>query len=200
MSEVTERDATQTAIMDATYHALCEHGYANLTMAKIASEFEKSKSLLYYHYENKDELLVAFLDYMLDRFSEDASIESSSDPETELRSFLDKLLPPELDDERRRFHVALFELRSEAPHDEAYRDHFAKVEVFMRERLADVIRTGVENGTFRDVDPEQTAAMFVSTIHGAMLHRVTGDGEASTEDVRAALDDYIETRLSAEER
>ena len=38
---------TQTAIMDATYRALCEHGYSNLTIDKIDAEFEKSKSLLY---------------------------------------------------------------------------------------------------------------------------------------------------------
>ncbi len=54
--------------MAATYRALCAHGYADLTMQRIADEAGKSKSLLHYHYGTKQELLVAFLDYLFDRF------------------------------------------------------------------------------------------------------------------------------------
>ena len=40
-------------IMEATYEALCKHGYAELSIEKIADEFDKGKSLIYYHYDDK---------------------------------------------------------------------------------------------------------------------------------------------------
>ncbi|PSP70021.1 TetR/AcrR family transcriptional regulator, partial [Halobacteriales archaeon QH_9_66_26] len=67
--DTASRDDTQAAIMDATYRALCEHGYADLTIQTIADEFDKSKSLLYYHYDTKDEILIGLLDYLLGQFT-----------------------------------------------------------------------------------------------------------------------------------
>jgi AcrR family transcriptional regulator len=57
---------TREAIMQATYRALRAHGYARLTIQRIGDEFPKSKSLLYHHYDGKDDLLLEFLSYMLD--------------------------------------------------------------------------------------------------------------------------------------
>ncbi|MEF8974259.1 MAG: helix-turn-helix domain-containing protein, partial [Haloarcula sp.] len=43
---------TADDIMDATYRALCTHGYADLTMQDIADESDKSKAALHYHYDS----------------------------------------------------------------------------------------------------------------------------------------------------
>jgi len=56
--------------MEATYRALCAHGYADLTTQDIADESETSKASLHYHYDTKEELLLSFLDYLYDRFVE----------------------------------------------------------------------------------------------------------------------------------
>ena len=40
--------------MEATYRALCEHSYANLTTEKIAAETDLSKAALHYHYGIKE--------------------------------------------------------------------------------------------------------------------------------------------------
>lgn len=63
-----ELEPAKRRIMEATYRALQKHGYGNLTIQHIADEFENSKTLLYYHYDGKDELLVDFLDYVLTQF------------------------------------------------------------------------------------------------------------------------------------
>jgi len=41
-------ETPSTEILDATYRSLCTHGYANLTLVKIAAETETSKSLIYF--------------------------------------------------------------------------------------------------------------------------------------------------------
>jgi len=184
--------------MQATYHALCEHGYADLTIKHIGDEFEKSKSLLYYHYDSKDELLVDFLGFMLENFTSDVPVDASEDAHAHLQALLDHVLPPTLDDERYEFTSAMMELRAQASHDAGYREQFTRTDRFFRRRIADVVRDGVESGAFHDVDPEATAALLVTTINGSMLERVTTDDAADPiRATRRELDAYVEARLLA---
>ena len=189
-------DDTRTAIMKATYLALCEYGYADLTIKRIGDEFEKSKSLLYYHYDSKDELLVDFLGFVLENFKSDVPVEARDDPRAHLEALLDHVLPPTLDAERYEFTSAMMELRAQAPHDEGYREQFTRTDRFFRRRIADVVRDGVESGAFRDVDPEGAAALLVTTINGSMLERVTtDDAEDAVRATRRELDAYVDARL-----
>ncbi|PSQ42055.1 TetR family transcriptional regulator, partial [Halobacteriales archaeon QS_9_68_42] len=54
-------EETRERITNATYRALCDHGYAALTMQDIADECDCSKSLLHYHFDTKEDLLVELL-------------------------------------------------------------------------------------------------------------------------------------------
>lgn len=51
-------DDTQEEIMRATHLALCEYGYADLTIQRISEHFPKSESLIFHHYEDKASVLV----------------------------------------------------------------------------------------------------------------------------------------------
>ena len=190
-------DGTREAIMQATYLALCKHGYADLTVERIGQEFDKSPSLIYHHYEGKDELLVDFLEFMLERFEADVVLDDHEDAHSHLRALLDHVLPSSLDAERDEFTRAMTELRAQAAHDERYRDHFTRSNRFFHDRIATIIRTGVDQGVFRDVDPEQAAELLLTTINGAILQRVTTDEEAPVQAVRAELDEYVRSRLLA---
>ena len=184
--------------MAATDRTLRQHGYADLSIAKIADEAEMSKSALYYHYEDKDDLLVAFLDHVVDRFLDDVAAEEDTDPEATLRSFIDRLLPPSLDEEGYAFYVALFELRSQAPHNPAYRERFTETDRLLRETLAEHLERGIDQGRFRSVDPDATAQLLVAAIAGGMVERVTTDGEDPAPALRAGLDAYIGAHVLAE--
>ena len=70
-------EGTREEIMRATYLALCEHGYASLTIQRISDEFPKSKSLIYHHYDGKDDLLIDFLEFVLERFEKTVSFEDA---------------------------------------------------------------------------------------------------------------------------
>lgn len=184
--------------MKATYLALCKYGYADLTVQRIGEEFGKSKSLLYHHYDGKDELLVSFLEYMLEDFKTDMPEEDSDDAEGQLRRFLDHILPPTLNDERDGFTSAMIELRAQAPHDDAYREQFTHTDQFFRQQIADIIHDGVDQGVFREVDPERTAALLHTTLNGSMLQQVTtNDLNDVIQSTRDELDAYIDARLLA---
>lgn len=181
--------------MDATYRALCRHGYASLTIQAIADEFEKSKSLLYYHYDTKDELLLALLEYLLDQLSVEDMTDVESDPETQLHSLIDSLLPESVDEDHREFQTALLELRSQAPVDEAYREQFTRADQLLRDTVAGILKRGIDDGTFRDVDVEESSELLVSVINGARLQRATTDSEDTVTKIHEGVEKHIRSQL-----
>ncbi|GAA0449245.1 TetR/AcrR family transcriptional regulator [Halococcus dombrowskii] len=188
----SEPTDTREEIMEATYRALCEHGYANLTMQAIADEFEKTKAVLHYHYDTKDELLAAFLEHLLDRFTSRLDVDSD-DPNARLDALVDELLLG-LDDESgedREFHTALLELRAQAPHNAAFREQLAANYDLLLDMLTTIIDDGIEQGVFHDVDAERLAALIMATMLGGRVHQITLDREAIALDVREVLEDEI---------
>jgi AcrR family transcriptional regulator len=181
--------------MQATYDALCKHGYAGLTIQRIGDEFPKSKSLIYQHYDGKDELLVAFLGFMIEHFENEVPIDASDNASDQLQAHLDHLLAPSFDEERSEFMSAMTELRGQASHNEAYRERFTKTDQIFHTHLTDVLRTGIEQGEFRSVDPDQTAELLLSVINGAMSRQMTTDESPDLQAVQAELDTYIRSRL-----
>lgn len=189
---------TREAIMQATYRALREHGYAGLTIQRIGDEFSKSKSLLYHHYEGKDGLLLDFLSFMLERFEGTMPDREYDDAREHLETMVEHALPADLDPEHAEFRAAMVELRAQAATNEAYREHFTRNDRFFRERFAAVVRRGIEEGTFREVDPDRVAATLLATVHGAMQEEATTDA-AKTAAVREELRTYLRSRLLTED-
>ncbi|PSP72907.1 TetR/AcrR family transcriptional regulator [Halobacteriales archaeon QS_3_64_16] len=186
---------TQTAIMEATYRALCEHGYADLTIDTINAEFEKSKSLLYYHYDDKDEILLNLLGYLLDQFTVEEAVDLDDDPDIQLRTFVEWLLPWTIDDNERELQIALLELRSQALSDEAYSEQFTRADALLKGTIVDLIEEGIEEEIFRAVNADRAAEHVLSTINGAMVRRHTAEDESAVRTTRKGLEEYIESYL-----
>ncbi len=115
---------TQEAIMQATYRALCKDGYANLTVQAIADEFDKTKGVIHYHYDTKEALLVAFLEYLLEAFEQNIAVDDQADPDERLLTLIETLLfgPPERGEfDHWELMTALLEVRTEAPYNQEFR-------------------------------------------------------------------------------
>jgi AcrR family transcriptional regulator len=194
-ADTRDGDETRVALMEATYEALSKHGYADLTIERIGEAFGKSPSLIYHHYDSKDALLVDFLEFMLDRFESDVALDDGDRADAQLQALLDHALADPIDDDRYAMTSAITELRAQAPHDETYREHFTRSDRFFHDRITGIIERGIDQGVFREVDPDRTAEMLLVAINGAMTERVTTTKEATTRSVREELDAYIRVRL-----
>lgn len=182
-------------ILAATYRALSEHGYADLTIQRIGEEFDKSVGLLYYHYDTKDELVLATLEFLLAEFEARFTDLEVDEPREHLETLLDRLFGAEED----RTHLeTLIELRARVTHDEAYRDHFARSDRVFEEYLADVLAAGVESGDFRECDPEAVATTLVVFVNGLLLRQVTDEGTDALDRARAELEAYLAARVYAD--
>jgi AcrR family transcriptional regulator len=194
---------TREELMGATYQALCIHGYAALTIQRISDHFPKSKSLLYHHYDSKDELLVDFLSFILDHFEMTLSRDADETVEQQLATLLDHVLPTDPDTERIQFMCAMIELRAQAATDSEYQAQFTRSTQFFHDQFVEIIDRGIADGTFDQVDTDQVASLLVTTIEGAMLQQTTTGPEQSRETlstVRSELDVYIEKRLMTADR
>lgn len=195
--ETDERVGTDSGdeIMEATYRALCRHGYANLTMQDIADELGKSKSLLHYHYDTKRDLLREFLEYIVDRFAADVRATEADDPVGRLDELLDWFVFGADDAETHDFHLALLELRSQVPHDEAYREQFLRSDEAVRGAIAQIVEDGIAAGVFRVVDPDETAALIFAALDGARMRQIALDDDSYTGIVRDALREHVVENL-----
>jgi len=187
-------------IMRATYGALCDHGYADLTMRDIAEESELSKAALHYHYESKRGLMLAFLDYLYDGFTDRVGgADPDARPDEQLRTFLSAVLHPPGEDETRDFRTALLEIKAQAPYDEAFRERLAAFDEHVADTVVELVRLGIEDGTYRaDADPQEVAEFVLVVVNGAQSRHVVA-GE-SVDVALAALESYLDAHLREVER
>jgi len=187
-----DMDPGKRDIMEATHSAVKKHGYSDLTIQHIADEFGRSKALIYYHYDGRDDLLVDFLEYILGGFIATLPEEGAA-PREELDDLIELLLPTTVNEEPYRLMLAMFELRMNAPHDEAVREQYLEVEEELRTVLEDILRRGIEANEFDDVDVEMEAETLLSLLVGTRARRLTVyDPEESIESLKDAIDAHID--------
>jgi AcrR family transcriptional regulator len=192
-------DDVAADIMRATYRALCEHGFAELTMQDIADEWGKSKAALHYHYDSKHHLLLAFLDHLYERYVDRLDDPDGETPADRLRTLLDAVLrPPEPDDHpHEAFGTAMLELKAQAPYDEAVRERMQSFDAFLFETVREHVEAGIDAGQFRAVDPADTARFIVTAVDGARTKEVAIGQELAV--TRRMLRTYVDTHLSLAE-
>lgn len=195
------RARTYEQIMEATSRALRKHGYAGITIQRIADETELSKATFYNYFDGKDDLLLSFASWTLEAFNRDFEVEGTGDPVDDLYAFLGLIVtdtrrsdsPPDEVPELGNW----LELRTQAVHDEAYSERFTATTDRYVANLAEIIERGVDEGTFADVDPEDTAWFLLTIIDGMIVETVT-----RTDDQRArlweSLDAYIQSTVLAD--
>lgn len=185
--------------MRAAYEALCEHGYTELTAQDIADRTDKSKSLLFYHYDSKEDLLADFLEFLFERFDDRVAETRDLPPVERLATFVDWFLYGPGENDRQSFHVAMLELRTQGPYNDRFREKLRKSDDQLREILEEILRDGLEAGEFRDHDPETTAAVLIAAFDGARIRQLTIGRDAYLEEVREGTATWVFDDLLAED-
>jgi len=198
-SEATGGD-THDAIMGATYHALCKHGYANLTMQDIADEFDKSRSLLHYHYDTKEELMLAFVDNIVGWIGERLAESETEEPLERLSEAIDGFVIEPGEEERETFALALVELRVQAVHNEKFREKLATHYERNVEAIAEIVADGIEEGVFHDIDPYRTGEGIYTAFQGARTYQVTLGAEDASLRMRDAIAEFVVDDLLVDDR
>jgi AcrR family transcriptional regulator len=142
-------------------------GYHATTMDDLVRECGLSKGSLYWHFESKLDVFLAFFDAFEEEiFRHWDEAESAAEPVSALALLKQEIASAfeSLGGER-----ALVMAWAEFLALPEGRARMARLYATTRQRLADTLRRGIERGELRAVDPESTAAALLAVAEGMAL-------------------------------
>jgi len=179
--------------MEATFRALSKHGYNDLRMRDIGEELDLTRQVIHYHFDGKYDLMSSFLEHTIDQYERSLVVEGDEDPRTELRARVDQcLFGPEFEDfshwdRIKVYHELYTQAQNDAEHREVFNEHYERV----RGNIVEVVEEGIDEGVFRDVDPERMSQLVTDVIHAARGRRISLGHEDAPEETREAIDESI---------
>ncbi len=142
--EITPR---QLEIIEAAGKILTSSGVSGLTIKNLAKEMKFSESAIYRHFESKEEIIIAMLDYLSETMDEllRNSIRSNDKPEVKFKSVFQNLIDFFI--KNPQFVVAVF---SDGLMEESQRinQNLLKLMNVVMKYLMPVIMEGQQNGVF----------------------------------------------------
>jgi AcrR family transcriptional regulator len=174
-------EETRTKIMEAAIKLFSNSGYNKASVNDICAEAGISKGAFYHHFKSKQELFLALLDGWLQTI--DSAIEASEEltaPETFMQ--MTEAFPYIFETAGNGLPMFL-EFWLQASRDKKIWD--ASIAPYRRyhKYFTSLIKKGVDEGSFVEVDPELTSRMIVSTAMGLLLQSLLDPKGAKWEKV-----------------
>jgi AcrR family transcriptional regulator len=174
-------EETRSKIMEAAIKLFSTQGFNKASVDDICAEAGISKGAFYHHFKSKQELFVALLDGWLQAI--DTAIEASKDktaPETFMQ--MTEAFPYIFETAGDGLPMFL-EFWLQASRDKKIWE--ASIAPYRRyhKYFTTLIKKGVEEGSFIEVDPELTSRMIVSTAMGLLLQSLLDPKGANWEKV-----------------
>ena len=190
---------TDEMIMEATVWVLAEDGYRGLTLRKVAERAGKNRGLVHYYFDSKEDLLRSLLDHIFDGMQRLIGIDEDGEPVEQLRTALRFFAygPGGIDENGRHYYAAILQLQALAPHDPEIRQRFTRNYEYTMSVVEAVLEDGIEQGSFRAVDPETTATALIAAIDGARTTDLTLNVETARETTLSQIERFVSNYLVA---
>jgi AcrR family transcriptional regulator len=174
-------EETRSNIIEASINLFSNRGYNAASVDDICAEAGVSKGAFYHHFESKQALFLALLDDWLQTI--DTAIETSKDkPVPEIFMQLTEAFPYIIQTAGEGLPMFL-EFWLQASRDEkVWQAGIAPYRRYHKHFTA-LIKKGVEEGSFVEVDPELTSRMIMSTAMGLLLQSLLDPKGAKWEKV-----------------
>ena len=156
-------------LIRVAYKLLARDGVHRVPLQQISSEAGVSKGLLIYHFQTKDGLVLASLEWVLE--STEARIREhlaeSDDPATAISKVVDAVwIGPEANHDFFRFYLDGVEHEARSPEFDEFADRARSI---MNSFYQEVIVAGVDAGVLDVEDPTVAAIQMRAVIEGTFL-------------------------------
>lgn len=158
-------------IVRATLRALARHGYAGLTMQRLAREAGVTPGILHYYFPNKRAILVAALEAVMADLEQGIARQAGEarDPRTILRAVLAACLG--MAREHHEVWSVFLEFWSAMMRDRRLLERNAALYRRLRRSLALTVAHGIRARQFRRVGAKEAGALILAIIDGLSLQR-----------------------------
>ena len=182
MSENLPKEERKSQIMDAAMKVITLKGFSNARMDDIVNEAGLSKGAIYHHYAGKKELFLALIDHwetqtFPDFYSGNAKDRSASDT---LRTFANKIV--KVFKTRSYVFQAEVEFWSLANQDDEVRIRSQELYEKIINLFELVIKKGIRQGEFLQVDSRITAIYILSAFQGINWFCIFKDDKINAEE------------------
>ncbi|MEV6109500.1 TetR family transcriptional regulator C-terminal domain-containing protein [Streptomyces sp. NPDC051940] len=177
--------ARRAEIVEASSAVALAEGLEGVTLRRIADELDVRPGLISHYFPSAEELVA-------EAFGDAASGELDAllpvdDPETTPRLRLARFFADAMGEAYDDISRLWINARHLSRYRPLLRDRVVVQEEAWRERLAAVIREGVEGGEFRTGDPYVTAIQILVVLDGLAAHANTETGERPAAVTRLAV-------------
>ena len=161
---VAEATSMREKILDSATRLFVARGYNGISMREIAEANGVSKAALYYHFKDKEALLLAILqDYLLEMdVLLDASQARAETARGQLHEVV-KMIFSQPVERRANIRLGSQEISNLSPQDQAAFGHLYH-EKFIG-KLAELLQRGMERGEFRPMDPMVTTWLLLGMMY-----------------------------------
>ncbi|MBX3583470.1 MAG: transcriptional regulator BetI [Rhizobiaceae bacterium] len=187
------KETRRQQLIEATIDSLAKYGYSETTMADVADGAGLSRGIVNFHFESKEKLLVATLQYMADEYAahwRSALQKAGEDPARQLAVLVAADFERSICNRRKLAAWCAFwgEAKSRPTYqalcgarDQAYQDVF----VDLCQRLK-------ADGDY-DFDPRDTALCLSAMLEGLWLRLMMGAEDLTRESAHRAAADFLVT-------
>jgi len=172
MGRTSKSTIRRREIMESCYQVVARNGLEGATLKRIGKEMGVSPSLLMHYFTSKEEMILALVDYMVERMDRTfkRAVKPSDSARERLTTYIEKNLNFEIPQsvEDKVFYGCLYLALS----DERVRARFRRMYEHDRKLIVGLIgqymkETGIEN-----LEPDLLAIQLISSIEGFYLYRV----------------------------
>jgi len=170
---MNKRSAEQTKkhILESARAVFAEQGYAQASMRLIARASGISVGGLYLHFRNKEDLYLTFMQDWMKKLNEKTqeALLKIDDPVDAIRAFI----MISIDFARWNREIIILQGR-----ELGFTFGIDRKREFFRERrrlIADIVRKGIEKGTFRDCDADEASKVIFNMLRGFIVSMVVDE-------------------------
>ena len=180
-------ETTRTRILQEAARLFTEKGYEATSVQDLAQALGLSKAALYHHFGSKEEILYEISLLALEGLvAAGEETLREEDPKEALRRFMET--HARYFEENRPFFVAMLQgIQSLSPE---HREATVRLRDRHEENLRAILRRGVEQGLFREVDVALAGRAILSVLNW-MIRWFRPDGPMRAEEVARAYHDLI---------
>ena len=174
-------EETRARILEASIKQFSVNGYNKASVDNICAQAGVSKGAFYHHFKTKQDVFLALLDGWLQTF--DQAIEASKDrPVPETFQMMTEYFPYMFQSASENLPMFL-EFLLQASRDETIWQ--ASIAPYRRyhKHFASLIKKGIAEGSFVDVNPDLAARLIVSAAMGLLLQSLLDPEGAKWEKV-----------------
>lgn len=166
MGRKSKADVRKKEILEHFYIILKEEGFENASIAKIAKIMDVNPSLLIHYFKTKEEMVVAFVEFLLGRYEETFKEQmiSASSPEERFNNVLNVMFSEDwLYFSDQTVFYACYYLSSRHPR---IKERFQTMYNHFKELLIPQAESWMEAGVIKKENPENVADLLIVMNEG----------------------------------